>query len=129
MSLNEATNSSNEVDKISSSYSEDDVIAKTSKSGSLIRQNCNTNACEQSSFAPYPDQIATSRTECGYGGKKKKKKKNAKKASVTPHQKGRFLFDSGGREGSAVVSSHWRGQRGEFPMLHHSDGCVQLHYV
>lgn len=56
------------------------------------------------------------------------KKKPQKKASV-PHQKGGFLFLEGGREGSAAVSSHWRGQRGEFPVLHHSDGCVQLHYV
>lgn len=30
---------------------------------------------------------------------------------------------------AAVVSSHWSGQRGEFPVLHHSDGCVQLHYA
>lgn len=28
-----------------------------------------------------------------------------------------------------MVSSHWSGQRGEFPVLHHSDGCVQLHYA
>ncbi len=30
---------------------------------------------------------------------------------------------------AAVVNSHWSGQRGEFPVLHHSDGCVQLHYA
>lgn len=30
---------------------------------------------------------------------------------------------------AAVVSSHWSGQRGEFPVLHHSDSCVQLHYA
>lgn len=30
---------------------------------------------------------------------------------------------------AAVVSSHWSGQRGEFPVLHHSDGRVQLHYA
>lgn len=30
---------------------------------------------------------------------------------------------------AAVVSSHWSGQRGEFPVLHHSDGCVQLLYA
>ena len=30
---------------------------------------------------------------------------------------------------ATVVSSHWSGQRGEFPVLHHSDGCVQLHYA
>lgn len=30
---------------------------------------------------------------------------------------------------AGVVSSHWSGQRGEFPVLHHSDGCVQLHYT
>lgn len=28
-----------------------------------------------------------------------------------------------------MVSSHWSGQRGELPVLHHSDGCVQLHYA
>lgn len=28
-----------------------------------------------------------------------------------------------------MVSSRWSGQRGEFPVLHHSDGCVQLHYA
>lgn len=31
--------------------------------------------------------------------------------------------------GNAVVSSRWSGQRGKFPVLHHSDGCVQLHYA
>lgn len=28
---------------------------------------------------------------------------------------------------AVVVSGHWSGQRGEFPVLHHSEGCVQLH--
>lgn len=30
---------------------------------------------------------------------------------------------------AAVVSSIWSGQRGEFTVLHHPDGCVQLHYA
>lgn len=28
-----------------------------------------------------------------------------------------------------MVSGHCSGQRGEFPVLHHSDGCVQLYYA
>lgn len=43
-----------------------------------------------------------------------------------------ILLHFGGTEasvGSVVVSSHWSGQRGEFPVLHHSDGCVKLHYA
>lgn len=43
-----------------------------------------------------------------------------------------ILLHFGGTEadpGSVVVSSHWCGQRGELPVLHHSDGCVQLHYA
>lgn len=74
-------------------------------------------------FCSYPDQIATSRTECGYGGSKK----TPRKKHLCPIRKAGFCFWR--RGGSAAVSSHWRGQRGEFPVLHHSDGCVQLHYV
>lgn len=59
-------------------------------------------------------------------------KKRTQKRHLWRHIKRPVLLHFGGREagaGSAVVSSHWSGQRGESPMLHHSDGCVQLHYI
>lgn len=40
-----------------------------------------------------------------------------------------FLHSGGLKPVLTVVISHWSGQRGEFPVLHHSDGCVQLHYA
>lgn len=59
-------------------------------------------------------------------------KKRTQKGHLSRHIKRPVLLHFGGREagaGSAAVSSHWSGQRGESPMLHHSDGCVQLHYI
>lgn len=87
--------------KITVPDSEDDVIAKTTKCGSLIRNNCNTKTCEQSSFAAL---ILTrlqhpSRTECEYGGKKHKK------GICDSTSKGRFCYILEG--GKPVLPALW----------------------
>lgn len=63
---------------------------------------------------------------------KKKKKKNHthKKGICDITSKGLFSYILEGLKPlPAMVSSHWSGQRGEFSVLHHSDGCVQLYYA
>lgn len=58
-------------------------------------------------------------------------RQKTQKQHLWHNTKGAIFLHSGGLKLvlAAVVISHWSGQRGEFPVLHHSDGCVQLHYA
>lgn len=62
--------------------------------------------------------------------RQKRKEKKHKKGICDITSKGLFSYILEGLKPlPALVSSHWSGQRGEFSVLHHSDGCVQSYYA